>query len=70
MVTLTTLIVQVGDGNADHSYWGRAEEMDMARPCQYVSASNRGSDVAAETAAAMAVGAIAFQEKGGECKTV
>ena len=42
----------------------------MARPCQYVSASNRGSDVAAETAAAMAVGAIAFQEKGGECKTV
>lgn len=23
---------QVGDGNADHSYWGRPEEMTMARP--------------------------------------
>ncbi|KAK3757825.1 hypothetical protein RRG08_049108 [Elysia crispata] len=57
------LLVQVGDGNADHAYWGRAEEMDMARPCQYVSASNKGSDIAAETAAAMAVGALAFQDK-------
>ena len=42
--------------------------MDMARPCQYVSASNKGSDIAAETAAAMAVGALAFQDKEGEKK--
>ena len=24
---------QCGDGNADHGYWGRPEEMTMARPC-------------------------------------
>ncbi|GFS19131.1 endoglucanase [Elysia marginata] len=60
----SSLLVQVGDGNADHAYWGRAEEMTMSRPCQYVSTSNKGSDVAAETAAAMAVGALAFQDKG------
>ena len=23
---------QVGDGESDHSYWGRAEEMKMHRP--------------------------------------
>ncbi|GFO36046.1 endoglucanase [Plakobranchus ocellatus] len=58
------LLVQVGDGHADHSYWGRAEEMTMQRPCQYVSAQRDGSDIAAETAAAMAAGSIAFKDKG------
>ena len=27
---------QVGDGNSDHSYWGRPEEMTMARPVQSI----------------------------------
>ncbi len=25
---------QVGDGYADHSYWGRPEDMTMSRPVQ------------------------------------
>uniref|UniRef100_A0A2C9KE36 Endoglucanase n=1 Tax=Biomphalaria glabrata TaxID=6526 RepID=A0A2C9KE36_BIOGL len=58
------LVVQVGDGNADHSFWGRPEDMNMARPCQTVSSSNKGSDIAGETAAALAVGSIVFKEKG------
>ncbi|CAL1530776.1 unnamed protein product [Lymnaea stagnalis] len=58
------LVAQVGDGGADHSYWGRPEDMTMARPCQYISSSNKGSDIAAETAAALALGSIAFKEKG------
>ncbi|CAG5114571.1 unnamed protein product [Candidula unifasciata] len=57
------LTVQVGDGNADHSFWGRPEQMTMSRPCQEVSTSSPGSDVAAETAAALALGAITFKDK-------
>ncbi|XP_059173960.1 endoglucanase E-4-like [Physella acuta] len=57
------LTVQVGDGR-DHDYWGRAEDMTMPRPCQVVSASHKGSDIAGGTAAALAAGAIAFKDKG------
>uniref|UniRef100_A0A2C9K1R5 Endoglucanase n=1 Tax=Biomphalaria glabrata TaxID=6526 RepID=A0A2C9K1R5_BIOGL len=57
------LIAQVGDGNVDHKFWGRPEDMTMARPCQWISATNKGSDIAGETAASLALGAIAFKEK-------
>ena len=33
---------QVGDGNADHAYWGRPEDMTMARPSAFISASAPG----------------------------
>jgi len=33
---------QVGDGNADHAYWGRPEQMTMSRPTYYISTSNPG----------------------------
>jgi hypothetical protein len=33
---------QVGDGNADHAYWGRPEQMTMTRPAYYISTSNPG----------------------------
>jgi len=36
----------------------------MARPAFAVSTSNPGSDVAGETAAALAAGSIAFASKG------
>jgi endoglucanase len=38
--------------------------MTMARPAFAVSTSNPGSDVAGETAAALAAGSIAFASKG------
>ncbi|KAK0059958.1 endoglucanase E-4 [Biomphalaria pfeifferi] len=57
------LTVQVADGT-DHNFWGRAEDMVMARPCQVINTSIRGSDVAAGTAAALAAGSIVFKEKG------
>lgn len=28
---------QVGDGNVDHAYWGRPEDMTMARPVIQIS---------------------------------
>lgn len=54
---------QVGIGRNDHSYWGRAEEMDFFRPSFKITKERPGSDLAGEVAAAMAAGSIAFREK-------
>ncbi|XP_074321491.1 endoglucanase 9 [Silene latifolia] len=55
------LYVGVGDPNADHKCWERPEDMDTPRTVYSVSPSNPGSDVAAETAAALAAGALVFR---------
>ncbi|GAB4215023.1 MAG: hypothetical protein OHK0022_54410 [Roseiflexaceae bacterium] len=52
---------QVGAGNPDHAWWGPAEVMQMARPSYKVDASCPGSDLAGETAAALAAASIVFQ---------
>lgn len=56
------LYIQIGDGDADHAFWGRPEEMSMNRPAIKLDASNGGSDIAGETAAALAAGYIVFQD--------
>lgn len=48
------LVGQVGTGSVDHGWWGPAEVMQMARPSFKITASCPGSDLAAETAAALA----------------
>ncbi|MBQ7835158.1 MAG: glycoside hydrolase family 9 protein [Ruminiclostridium sp.] len=55
---------QVGDGNADHSFWGSAEvvEAQMKRPSYKVDLNNGGSTVAAETAASLASAAVVFKD--------
>lgn len=40
--------------------------MTMARPCFRIEPGRPGSDVAAETAAALAAGSIVFKAKGGK----
>ncbi|OMO79884.1 Glycoside hydrolase, family 9 [Corchorus capsularis] len=57
-----TLYVQVGDPNMDHKCWERPEDMDTPRNVYKVSTQNPGSDVAAETAAALAAASIVFKE--------
>lgn len=59
---------QVGDGGADHSWWGAAElvETRMSRPSYCVTASNPGSCVTGETAAALATASIAFADIDSE----
>jgi len=52
---------QVGNGGTDHAWWGSAEVMQMARPSYKINASNPGSDLAGETAAAMAAASIVFK---------
>ncbi|MDT0347072.1 glycoside hydrolase family 9 protein [Streptomyces litchfieldiae] len=56
------LYAQVGDGNEDHRWWGPAEVMQMERPAYRVHPGCPGSDVAAETAAAMASSSLLFAE--------
>jgi endoglucanase len=57
------LIGQIGDGYDDHAYWGRPEDMTMARPAFKITSSAPGSDLAGETAAALAASAIYFRNQ-------
>ncbi|THU44276.1 hypothetical protein C4D60_Mb02t05700 [Musa balbisiana] len=55
------LWVQVGDGDSDHICWERAEDMTTPRTAYKVDCEHPGSEVAAETAAAMAAASIVFR---------
>ncbi|KAL8090725.1 hypothetical protein AgCh_039971 [Apium graveolens] len=55
-----SLYVQVGNPYNDHQCWERPEDMDTSRDVYKVSSNNPGSDVAAETAAALAASSIVF----------
>lgn len=55
---------QVGNGQADHAWWGPAETMRMQRPAYKIDASCPGSDLAGETAAAMAAASMLFKRNG------
>ncbi|XP_070574807.1 uncharacterized protein [Ptychodera flava] len=59
-----TFYAQVGDGDIDHAYWGRPEDLPatMSRPAFSVTSSKPGSDVAGQTAAALAASSLAFVE--------
>ncbi|KAK7093552.1 uncharacterized protein [Littorina saxatilis] len=57
------LYVQVGSGSKDHGSWTSPERMDPNRPAYKIDASNPGSDVAMDMAAAMACGSMAFKSK-------
>lgn len=46
----------------DHKCWERPEDMDTPRNIYKVSTQNPGSDVAAETAAALAAASIVFKD--------
>ena len=54
----------MGDPDIDHPVWGRPENMTMRRPSYKITESHPGSDVAAETAAAMAAGNLVFKFVG------
>ncbi len=54
---------QVGNGSADHGWWGAAEcvEYRMDRPSYFVDAQHPGSAVTGETAASLAICSILFK---------
>ncbi|CAA7391952.1 unnamed protein product [Spirodela intermedia] len=54
--------VQVGDPLKDHNCWERPEDMDTPRTVYSVTPDRPGSEVAGETAAALAAASMAFRE--------
>ena len=55
------LLAQVGDGDLDHAYMGRAEHLDMPRPVWWIHEGAPGPDLAASYAAAFAQCHLAFK---------
>src|SRR5262252_317575 len=60
------LVGQIGTGGNDHSWWGPAEVLEavprITRPVFKITASCPGTDLAGETAAAMAASSIVFRQ--------
>ncbi|XP_065847365.1 endoglucanase 10 [Euphorbia lathyris] len=61
-ISENVLIVQVGDPKTDHGCWDRPEDMTEKRPLTQVNTSAPGTEVAAETAAAMASASLVFKK--------
>ncbi|KAG7167415.1 Endoglucanase E-4-like 5 [Homarus americanus] len=53
---------QVGSGNIDHSFWGRPEDMHMERPAYKIDKEAPGTELACETAAALAAASLVFKK--------
>ncbi|CAJ0755623.1 14736_t:CDS:10, partial [Entrophospora sp. SA101] len=58
-----TLYIQIGLGDVDNNYWGPDTNIPLPRPSFNVNSSAHGTDVVAETAAAMASASMLFREK-------
>ncbi|XP_045801869.1 endoglucanase 14-like isoform X2 [Trifolium pratense] len=56
-----TLYGEIGDPDSDHQCWERPEDMDTPRTSYKIDEQHPGSDLAAETAAALAAASIAFR---------
>jgi hypothetical protein len=63
----TTFYYQIGEGNADHAYWGPPELQTYDRPTFYVATPEKpGSDVAGDAAAALALMYLNYNEIDSE----
>ncbi|KAM1262784.1 hypothetical protein PS2_027649 [Malus domestica] len=61
--TPNVLYGEVGDGDSDHECWQRPEDMTTPRTTFKIDEQHPGSDLAGETAAALAAASIAFKDK-------
>ncbi|KAK8559010.1 hypothetical protein V6N13_098609 [Hibiscus sabdariffa] len=59
------LFVQVGDPVEDHKCWVRPEKMKTPRTVLQINESRPGTEIAAETSAAMAASSIVFRDIDG-----
>ncbi|KAK0597322.1 hypothetical protein LWI29_024040 [Acer saccharum] len=55
------VVAQVGEPYSDHNCWERPEDMDTARTSYVLNTTNRGSEVSAEIAAALAASSMVFK---------
>ncbi|KAK0575986.1 hypothetical protein LWI29_010178 [Acer saccharum] len=60
------LYVQVGNADTDHKCWDRPETMSDKRPVSQINKTSPGSDVAAETAAALAAASLVFKKSSDD----
>lgn len=56
--TVKAFCYQVGDGDADHSYWGAPEKQTGSRPAWFADASNPATDEVSVAIATLAIHAI------------
>jgi len=56
--------LQVGDPAIDHGEWESSHNIKWRRPAFKLTEAEPGSDVAAETAAALAASAVLFSSSG------
>ncbi|XP_020578748.1 endoglucanase 22 [Phalaenopsis equestris] len=56
------LWAEVGDGDTDHYCWQRPEDMTTPRQAYKIDSNKPGSDLAGETAAAMAAASLVFRK--------
>ncbi|XP_076958922.1 endoglucanase 17-like [Bidens hawaiensis] len=56
------IYVQVGDATKDHACWERPEDMDTPRTVLKIDKNTPGTEVAAETAAALASASLVFRK--------
>ncbi|GAB2275267.1 hypothetical protein Dimus_010026 [Dionaea muscipula] len=64
------LWAQVGDGGSDHYCWERAEDMTTPRTAYKLDPTSPGSDLAGETAAALAAASLAFKPYNASYSTL
>jgi hypothetical protein len=55
------IVAQVGNGQQDHTSWGRPEDWQGARPVYTIKQGQKGADVAGAMSAALAAAAVAFK---------
>src|SRR5581483_7702833 len=59
----SVLYVMIGSENIDHNYWGPDTDIPYPRPSLQINSTARGTDSAAEAAAAMAAASLFFKDK-------
>ncbi len=55
-------VVQVGDGNTDHNYWGSPEKQTTSRPISFATSSAPSTDIVALSAAALTMNYMNFKD--------
>ena len=61
---------QVGQGTIEKGYWGRPEDMELARPVYKITESNPGTELACETAAALASSSLVLRKQNSEYASI
>jgi len=56
--------VKVGNANNENSFWRAPQDMSVVRPCYNITNKNPGSDLAGESAAALAATAKVWLATG------